>query len=339
MLFRNYILITLLLIISAPIFAQQRPQYTQYIFNNYLLNPALSGIENYADVRLGYRSQWQGIENAPKTSFLSAHWNLSGDYLWRNPLSLPDKGDDPMSKSYTQNYTASPAHHGIGVVAVTDKTGPLSRFDGGLTYAYHLKLSGTKNLSVGVYAGLSRIALDMSAVTLENEVDPALAGTVISQFKPDAAIGVWYYGARFFAGGSVQQVITQTLAFTSNSNYNKGKAVPHFFITSGYKLFIDEEISAVPSFMLKRVEGLPLSLDANVKLDYKDKIWLGGSYRNADSFSAMAGFNFKNFFNLTYAYDFTTSGLNTVSNGTHEIVLGFQLSNTYQVFSGGRSWR
>ncbi len=315
--------------------AQQRPQYTQYIFNNYLLNPALSGIENYADVKVGHRAQWSGIENAPKTSFVSAHWSLGDNYLWKNPLSLPEQGDDPMSQNYMQNYTSSPAHHGIGFMAVTDKAGPISRVDGGFTYAYHLQLNGANNLAVGVYAGLSRIALDVNAITLENNLDPALANMSAAQLKPDMGLGVWYYGARFFAGASMQQILPQKLSFSNNANYDTGKSVPHVFITSGYKLFVDEFISAIPSVMVKRVEGLPISFDMNMKLSYQDKVWLGGSYRKSDSFSAMLGFNLKNFVNLTYAYDLTTSRLNTISNGSHEIVLGFQLNNTYKVFSKG----
>jgi hypothetical protein len=90
--------------------AQQRPQYTQYIFNNYLLNPALSGIENYVDFKAGFRKQWSGIDDAPQTTFASAHWNLGRDYLWKNPLSMPEDSDDPMSRNYMQNYTASPSH-------------------------------------------------------------------------------------------------------------------------------------------------------------------------------------------------------------------------------------
>jgi type IX secretion system PorP/SprF family membrane protein len=314
-----------LLVAATSVFAQQRPQYTQYIFNNYLLNPALSGIENYADIKVGHRAQWSGIENAPKTYFLSAHWNLSKEYLWNNPLSLPEKDEDPMSRSYLQNYTPSPAHHGMGVMAVSDKTGPISRFDAGLTYAYHLQIGSKSNLAVGLYAGVSRIALDLSTIKLETAADPALANAVTSQFKPDVAMGVWYYSARFFAGASMQQILPQKLAFTNSANYDTGKSLPHFFVTSGYKLFVDDKISAVPSFMLKRVEGLPLSLDMNVKFDYEDKIWLGGSYRSSDSFSAMLGFSFRKFVNLTYAYDLTTSELSTVSSGSHEIVLGFQL--------------
>lgn len=330
---------SLLCIPALGTFAQQRPQYTQYIFNNYLLNPALSGTENYTDAKIGHRMQWTGITDAPRTSFLSAHWSVGGSYLWRNPLSLPEKDEDPMSRSYMQNYTASPAHHGVGIMAVSDRTGPLSRFDAGFSYAYHLQLSGTYNLAVGTYVGLSKISLNVSELNLEEEGDPALANIITTQFKPDLSVGVWLYGASFFAGASVQQVIPQRLAFTKNTDYNQGKSVPHFFVTSGYKLFLEEDISFIPSFMAKGVAGLPISLDLNGKVSFKDNIWVGGSFRTSDSFSAMAGFNLKKSINLTYAYDVTTSELRAMSNGTHEIVLGIQLNTAYKVFSGSRTWR
>ncbi|WP_461790599.1 PorP/SprF family type IX secretion system membrane protein [Pedobacter sp.] len=335
----TYCLLSLIIVGANESNGQQRPQYTQYVFNNYLLNPALSGTENSVDVKLGHRMQWSGLKDAPQTSFVSAHWSLGSDYLWQNPLSLPRESDNPMSKSYMRHYTSSPAHYGVGVMAVSDRTGPISRIDAGMSYAYHLQLSGTNNLSVGTYIGLSRISLDENALDLETDGDPALSDVLATQFKPDASIGVWLYGARFFAGLSVQQVIPQVLAFTKSSNYKQGKTVPHFFATSGYKLFLDEEISLIPSFMLKGVSNLPLSVDLNVKLSYKDQIWIGGSYRKSDSFSGMVGFNLKRFANLTYAYDQTTSTLNRVSNGTHEIVLGIQIDGAYQVFSGGRTWR
>lgn len=334
-----FTLLTLMVGVAVMSNAQQRPQYTQYVFNNYLLNPALSGTENYTDIKVGHRLQWSGLKDAPRTSFVSAHWSFGDKYLWQNPLSLPEKGDDPMSKNYMQNYTSSPAHHGMGVMAVSDRAGPLSRIDAGVSYAYHLQLSGTSNLAVGTYVGLSRISLDVDALQLETDADPALANVIESQFKPDASIGIWLYGARLFAGASIQQIIPQTLAFTKNSNYTQGKSVPHFFVTAGYKLFLDEDVSLIPSFMAKGVSGLPISVDLNAKVSFKDKIWIGGSYRKSDSFSAMVGFNFKQFANLTYAYDLTTSEIRTVSNGTHEIVLGIQLNSVYQVFSGGRTWR
>ena len=65
--------VLLLLIVSRPVFAQQQPHYTQYVINNYILNPAVSGIENYTDVKIGHRHQWTGINDAPVTTYLTVH--------------------------------------------------------------------------------------------------------------------------------------------------------------------------------------------------------------------------------------------------------------------------
>lgn len=318
--------------------AQQRPQYTQYIFNNFLLNPALSGIENYTDFKAGYRKQWTGINDAPQTTFAAVHWSLGDKYLWKNPLSQPDKNDDPRSDDYTQNYTASPAHHGVGAIVFYDKAGPLSTVNASLTYAYHLQLAGTLNLSVGVAAGIKRVNLNNRDLVLETENDPALRNTIIGQTKPDLAMGVWLYGAQFFAGASVQQILPQKLAFTTDNIYALGKEVPHVFVTAGYKLYVDDEISFIPSFMLKYVKPAPLSFDANVKVSFRDRFWVGGSYRHKDSYAAMAGFNFSKLVNLTYSYDLTTSELKSYSSGSHEIVLGLQLNNIYQAMRSSRMW-
>lgn len=324
--------------ISTAVTAQQRPQYTQYVTNNFLLNPALSGIENYIDIKGGFRRQWAGIKDAPQTSFVSAHWKLGDDYLWRNALSLPEKGDDPMSRNYMQNYTASPAHHGVGVVAVLDKLGPLSRVDANLSYAYHLQLSQTMNFSLGIAAGISSIALDINKLEFEEGFDPAVSNTIANQIRPDLGMGVWLYGANFFAGASVQQLLGQKLSFTGNLNDSQGKDVPHFFLTTGYRFLAAEDFTITPSVMVKHVNPAPLSVDVNLKLGFKDRLWLGGSYRKNDSYAALAGINVSKLFNLTYSYDMTTSDLNAVSNGSHEIVLGIQLNNLYEVFSQQRMW-
>jgi len=327
------------ILVSLNVFAQQKPQYTQYIFNQYLLNPALSGIENYLDFKAGYRKQWSGITDAPQTSFVSAHWALGDNQLWSNALtSFPEQTGNPMDRNYTQNYMSSPPHHGMGVTAVLDKAGPIKRLDANVTYAYHLQLSNNFNLSAGVAAGISSIALDANALTFDTPIDPVMNRALINQVKPDLSVGLWLYGARMFAGVSVQQILPQKLSFTGDNNYNLGKEVPHYFATAGYKFFVDDEISAIPSVMVKYVSPAPVSVDVNLKLAFKDKIWLGGSYRKDDSFAAMAGFNIGKMVNLTYSYDFTTSQLNQVSNGSHEIVLGLMLNNIYKVPSYIKMW-
>lgn len=318
--------------------AQQRPQYTQYVLNNYLLNPALSGIENYTDVKIGHRQQWKGLPGAPQTTFVSANWALGNEYLWSNPLSFEENGEDPRSRNYQQNYTASPAHHGMGFTAVIDKAAQLSTSSFNLSYAYHLQLNNQLNLSAGVAAGLTRVGIDIDALQLENPNDPALKNAIQSQWKPDVSAGLWLYGARFYVGIAIQQLLPQQLSFTTDGNYNKGKQVPHLFFTGGYKFDLGEDFNVLPSAMFKWVNHVPFSVDANIKFGFKDRFWLGGGYRSHDSFQTMAGLNISHLFNLTYSYDFTTSELNQVSAGSHEIVLGLLLNNVYKVVCPKKMW-
>src|ERR1700754_272968 len=108
--------------------AQQKPQYTQYVFNNYLLNPALSGIENYTDVKAGYRSQWTGLEGAPVTGYLTINAPIGKNFIQGDATAFPASGGvNPSSRLYTQQYQAAEPHHGIGLTIVSDKTGPISQ--------------------------------------------------------------------------------------------------------------------------------------------------------------------------------------------------------------------
>jgi type IX secretion system PorP/SprF family membrane protein len=331
-------LLLLILCLNVRLYAQQRPQYSQYLLNSYLLNPALSGIENYTDVKLGYRQQWAGLQDAPKTAFLSAHWALGDEYLWANALSFEGDGNDPRSRSYTQNYTASPAHHGLGFLAVSDKAGQLSTTTFDVSYAYHMQLNNKLNLSLGVAGGLSRVAIDINALLLENPRDPALNNAANAQLLPDLSVGMWLYGANFFSGLSVQQILPQKLSFSGDEQYNTGKQVAHIFLNSGYKFYLAEDLNVTPSVLFKYIPHVPLSVDVNVKMGFKDRIWVGAGYRKQDALNMVAGFNINHLFNLTYSYDVTTSTLNQVSRGSHEIVLGLLLNNVYKVVCPQRQW-
>lgn len=319
--------------------AQQKPQYTQYIFNNFILNPAISGIENYIDVKAGYRNQWQGLDGAPETSYISIHAPLGKNFLYGTSTSVPQGGGtNPNSRSYLQTYMASEPHHGVGFHVVSDKAGPIARTDVNLTYAYHIGITEQVNFSVGVAAGISKIYLDRSKITLENPIDQAIGTGEYDQFKPDLSAGVWLYGPRYFAGASAQQLLKSPISFSDDGSYDQGKKVPHLFVTAGYKIYLGDDFAAIPSTLLKFVSPVPVSVDMNLKLAFRDRFWLGGSYRKDDAFAAMAGFNVGSLLNLSYSYDFTTSGLNTVSNGSHEIVVGIFLNNRYKVSCPQKSW-
>jgi type IX secretion system PorP/SprF family membrane protein len=159
--------------------AQQKPEYTQYVFNNLLLNPAVSGIENYTDVKAGYRSQWTGLQGAPVTSYLTIDAPLGDNFIHGDATAFPAEGGvDPSSRLYTQNYMASEPHHGIGFMVVSDQAGPITQTNVDLTYAYHLGLTDRINLAVGVAAGFNHISLNTSELTLETPFDPAIANVI-----------------------------------------------------------------------------------------------------------------------------------------------------------------
>ncbi|MDT3401893.1 PorP/SprF family type IX secretion system membrane protein [Mucilaginibacter terrae] len=323
---------------NMVLMAQQKPQYTQYIFNQYLLNPAVTGIENYTDFKAGYRSQWTGLEGAPVTSYLSVNAPIGQNFIYGDATSMAGPSQNPMSRQANRDYISAEPHHGLGGMVVTDRSGPITQTTLSGTYAYHLGISGKLNLSVGVSAGVNRIALDLSQVRLQDPNDAAIYSGNTSQWRPDLGVGVWAYSGNFYAGASVQQLIKQTITFGDRSKYNQGKTVPHYFLTGGVKLYLGEDVTMMPSLLFKLVEPTPLNYDVNCKIAFSNKFWVGAAYRHNDSKSAMMGVNISSVINLGYSYDFTSSNLRTVSNGTHEFVLGILLNNRYDASGPVRVW-
>src|ERR1700761_5091131 len=221
LLINRYLYFFVFVVLSIPtVTAQQLPQYTQYVFNNFLLNPAVAGIENYTDAKLGYRSQWTGLEGAPVTSFISVNAPLGQDFVNGDATASPAYGGvNPSSRSYTQNYQAAEPHHGIGFTVVTDKTGPITQTNIDASYAYHLGLAPRLNLAVGVSAGINHISLNTSQITLATPLDPAISNGNNSQWKPALGVGAWLYSSDYYVGLSVQQLLPENLYFsTSNTS-------------------------------------------------------------------------------------------------------------------------
>lgn len=319
--------------------AQQRPHYTQYILNQYILNPAIAGIENYTDLKISTRDQWVGLQGAPKTSYLTVHGPIGKQDYRTSATSYQIPGKNPRGQYYWENYTAAEPHHGIGLSLINDRTGSFTRFSANLAYAYHLGLSPTTNLSGGIYAGITHVGIDRTKQDFDgtgNPVDPATGSALdgeINRIRPDMGVGLYLYSKNYFVGFSAQQVIPQKVVFTDDAAISSdGRLVPHLFFSAGYRFLLNEDINAVPSVMLKYMSGASraeVQPEANLKLQFRDLFWLGGSYRYENGYAAMGGLNLGNTVNMAYAYDFTTTALNTVSRGTHEIMLGFLLNNKY----------
>ncbi|HSF45821.1 MAG TPA: type IX secretion system membrane protein PorP/SprF, partial [Chitinophagaceae bacterium] len=245
------ILLVIFVHVSMVVAAQQRPHYTQYILNNYVTNPAISGIENYVDVKLSMRKQWVGIEGAPSTFYITAHGPVGKTDQKQTPTSFDMKGENPRGKRYWEEYSASDPHHGIGMTVMNYKTGYISRFYATASYAYHMPVNATTNLSAGFGLGLSGTSIDRSKIELANPFDPAVNSFTgeSNKISPELNAGLWLYSGSYFAGVSAQQIIPSKFILTDSSLSNS-TTVPHLSATAGYRFFLTEDITALPSVML-----------------------------------------------------------------------------------------
>ena len=324
------------IIISLSSSGQAKPSYTQYVLNNYILNPAVTGIENYTDIKISNRNQWTGINGAPVSSYISIHGSIGKKDLRTSATSFEVPGENPRGKAYWEEYTAPEPHHGIGFVALNDKAGYINRWSIYGSYAYHKPLGIKTTLSAGINAGISSVSLDRSKIDLGaiDPLDPAVGYTSgeLKKLKPEVGVGLWLYSARYFVGVSVLNIIPGKEKFVKSDKYGT-YYTPNYFLTAGYRMQITDDVSFLPSVMVQYWQPQLTGIHANAKLQYMDKLWIGGSYRYSDfisGYSAMAGLNISNTFNVSYAYEVATaSRLRTYTGNSHEIMIGFLLGNKY----------
>lgn len=294
---KQILFIVSLTILSINLFSQQLPVYSQYMLNGFLLNPAMAGNKDYIPVVLTVRQQWVGIDEAPQTYALSAH---------ANPF---------LSKNM-----------GIGGYIYNDNFGPVSRTGLMASYSYHLKLDMKNKIAFGLSLSGFQYKLDGSKLTLSEQDDPAITQGTESSFVPDANLGTFIYGEKYWAGVSVAQLF-QWKADVGQS-INDNKMVRHYFVSAGYKFNLDKSIKnfeVEPSLLFKATEKRsPLQVDLNVKAVYKKNYWLGVSYRSMDALIVLLGVKFDKYY-FGYAFDYTLSKISDYSKGSHEIMLGINL--------------
>ena len=329
------VIILLSLFIHKMATCQAKPSYTQYVLNNYILNPAVTGIENYTDVKLSSRNQWTGINGAPVTSYFSIHAPLGKKDLRTSATSFAVPGNNPRGQQYWEEYTAPVPHHGIGMIALNDKAGYINHWSLFASYAYHRPLSIKTTLSAGFNAGVTSVNLDRSKIDFASldPSDPAVgySNGELKKIKPEVGAGLWLYSSDYFVGLAVQNIVAGKVNFGRNND--NATYSPNYFLTAGYRFLLNDDLNLIPSAMVQYWQPQLVGIHANAKLQYQDKLWVGGSYRYGDfisGYAGMAGINVSNTFNVSYAYEVATSSrLRAYTNNTHEIMIGFILGNKY----------
>ncbi len=288
-------IINLLGISLLSVKAQQLPQYSQYILNRYVINPASAGSNNYFSGQTNYRSQWEGIKDAPRTYILSAN--------------------GPISK---QNM-------GIGGYMFTDITGPTRRSGFSMSYSYHIKLTPDIKLSLSVNAGILQYGVDGSEITFDRP-DNIGSSFIENNLVPDAGFSFYLYHKDFFFGGSAPQLIRNEITFEESVGVQQGRLENHFFLMGGYRAEIAEKFELEPSFLLKYINPVPLQYEVTLRGLYDKNYWLGLSYRQDAALTLLIGLTLQESLSLGYSYDFIQSNIANYSTGSHEIMLSVKFN-------------
>lgn len=279
--------------------AQQDPQYTHYMYNMSVINPAYATAkQSMLDLGTLYRSQWVGFVGAPKT--LTAFGHL------------------PLNKKIE-----------MGVSVITDDIGDGAKKETNFyaDFAYILQLNNSHRVSFGMKAGFTNLSTNFNGFMLESgdpSTDEAFNKNV-NAFKPNIGAGVYYFTDQYYVGLSAPNLLP-TKHIEERQGINAlGSEDIHVFLTGGYVFEVSDLWKVKPAFMSKFVTGSPITFDVSTNVLYNNKFELGASYRFDDSVSGLMAVNATKTLKIGYAYDHTLSNLGQFNSGTHEVFLLFNL--------------
>ncbi len=280
--------------------AQQDPQYTQYMYNTQVVNPAYAGNREALSFGLLYRTQWVGLDGAPQT----------GTFTVNSPVAY---------------------NMGLGLSVVNDRLGPATETNFNIDYSYSINTSETAKLSFGLKAGLDILDVDFSKLNIYDLNDPRFQNNIDNKLQPQIGAGIYFNTEKFYAGLSVPNFLTTKHFDTSNLANTQVETVAkermHYFLIAGYVFDLGENLKFKPATLFKMVSGSPLQADVSANFLLYDKLTLGAAYRWSAAMSAMVGFQVSDEIFIGFGYDYQTTDIEQYSDGSYEVMLRFELFN------------
>ena len=267
-------------------YGQQDPQYSQYNYNMNVINPAYAGSQGVLSMGILGRSQWVGLEGAPRTLTLSIH--------------------SPVGKSV-----------GLGLSIIADRIGPVRETNMYVDFSFTVKTSEEGRLAFGLKGGLT--SLQVNTLSTSTAGDPL--NIPIDKTAPNFGAGAYYYTNRFYAGLSIPNILQTRYLEKDGGVVSTASEKVHVFFTSGFVLDIDEDLKIKPSTMIRATTAAPLSVDLSGNLLWQEKFEMGLSYRLNNSFSGMLGFVVNEDVRIGYTYDLNVGNFGVFNSGTHELML------------------
>ena len=288
----SIVLLLVLSLISVEGYGQQDPQYTQYMYNMNIVNPAYAGSRGTLSIGLLGRTQWVGIDGAPKTATLSVH--------------------APVGRSLAAGFTA-----------ISDSYGPVQEQNIYADISYTISTSEEGRLAFGLKGGITLFDVGLLSAVLPQTlpgVDPLFSDN-INELFPNFGAGAYYYNERFYVGLSVPNILETKHLEKQSGSITRAAEETHYFVSAGYVFYLSENLKFKPSTMVKGVSGSPLSIDVSANFLMNDRLELGLNYRLDDSIGALVNFGVTPSLRIGYAYDYTTTNLGNFNSGTHEAFL------------------
>ncbi len=302
------LIFTIILCCANESQAQQVGLSSQYMFNTFLLNPAVAGSKEWIPIHTSVRKQWVGINEGPVSQSVTAHGYNGYNF-------------------------------GIGGGIFNETTGPTRRTGLNFSTAYHLVLKGTNSrmhqmtLSFGLAATVTQHALDKNSLSTYLPNDPTILSAYSSSLIPDVNFGLLLHqGNKWEVGLSAMSLVQTRVDIYNLGNQVRNKLVRNYFLHGGYTFDVNSNFKIQPTLVFRMIEALPMQFDINTRFIYNQQYWAGVSYRHNDAVVAMIGLNFYRC-RLGYGYDFTLSDMRNFSSGSHEIAF------TYFIHGEGRGFQ
>ena len=106
--------ILVLTMFSVGVYGQQESQYTQYMYNTMMFNPAYTGSREVGSFFGMFRTQWVGIKGAPTNGSISYHQPMEslrnvglGGSIFRESIGPQNQTDLTIDFSYSLNFEKS----------------------------------------------------------------------------------------------------------------------------------------------------------------------------------------------------------------------------------------
>jgi type IX secretion system PorP/SprF family membrane protein len=306
------VIVTILVLLSFRLNAQNYPVYNAYFANPYLYNPAAAA-SNQAYLYFHHRLQWLNVDGAPQL----------------------------FAASY--NTLIDQTRSGFGAKLSSYKRGLLNTTDISLSYTYSIPIGETSYLHYGVSAGAISNTVDTKNAT--NPSDPALSGDAANNIQPTANFGILLQtSSGINLGISLPQLFSPTFVSPTFAD-TKVSPLDNIIATLGYKK------SVIGKLVTKRIKGVkrtvksddgvaPLELYATykysaagtnqfegiAKLNVSSNFWVGAGYRQDYGFTAHTGLNVNRII-LGYSFELANQPEAGFSGGSHEIFLGLKIGS------------